>query len=140
MKPGRELDAMVAEKVMGLRPKQCKLHPGNTRCGVQSFEIEGKTIFQEWGCLYCLRYSKKRIDPARELKPYSTDIAAAWEVVEKLQERGTLTVSSARGGSVGELKTFAWCVEIHGPEVEEWGDTAPHAICLAALKAVGALE
>lgn len=61
---------------------------------------------------------------------YSTDIAAGWRVVEKL------------GLSVlyDEL-TKRWQarkhVSVYDETASKWCDTAPRAICLAALKAVG---
>lgn len=107
MKPGRYLDAMVAEKVMGWR------HDPGT--------YEG---------------SRYLLDPAgaRSAIPnYSTDIAAAWEVVEKLKgATAHFQLQSIPGG---------WSTRIFrvpaGLSNEEIADTAPMAICLAALKAVG---
>lgn len=59
---------------------------------------------------------------------YSTHIAAAWDVLEKVQEIGCLQNS---GG-------FGWRCEIcatypGGPECAGEADTAPLAICRAAL-------
>ena len=86
MEPGRELDALVAKKVMGW--------------------------FEVW-------------------KPFSpsTDISAAWEVVEKLQ--GTYWVrmnSMMKDHSCGVGKPdMRW---------EYYGNSMPEAICKAALLAV----
>lgn len=99
MNAGRELDALVANKVTGFTPTS------TTNC----------------------RY---------DYPPYSTDIAAAWEVVEKM------------GGEVGSpgdgpyQRKDKWAAFIPCPGKDNggkwgYGDTAPHAICLAALKAVG---
>jgi Phage ABA sandwich domain len=65
---------------------------------------------------------------------YSTDIADAWQVVEKLREQGfPLHIQCLQNpqnpyGVAGyhDLRTDAWI----------WADTAPLAICRAALKAV----
>ena len=65
------------------------------------------------------------------LKPYSSDIAAAWEVLEKMEERG-----------------YVWRMDtclvgfspIEGPPVLHRHSVrhgVPEAICRAALKAVG---
>ena len=121
MNPGKELDVLVAEKVMGLYSI------------VRDFDL-----------------------PASEREPtalpYSTDIGAAWGVVEKLgQERIPKRVIS------GEVQKY--CLWLHqdidGTFVAHFSPdenmkmsisagfptgsntTAPHAICLAALKAVG---
>ena len=68
----------------------------------------------------------------REVAPYSTSIAAAWEVVEKMRESVSLEI---------EYQLFAnedgtWDVAF-GIEAFQSATTAPHAICLAALAAVG---
>ena len=62
---------------------------------------------------------------------YSTDIAAAWEVVEALIGLGyaNWTMDFARGG-------YTLYAESGGSRGEGASTTAPHAICLAALKAV----
>ncbi len=99
MKPGKELDRLVAEKVMDYY---------------------------------------KNFDNILSPPKYSTDIAAAWEVVEKLAEdtHGGFALNQLRfphrQGIRGYLTSFYG--ETH---VEATADTAPHAICLAALKAVG---
>jgi hypothetical protein len=98
MKPGRELDLLVAEKVMGdtiIRREQ-----------------DNEIIS------YC--------------KPYSTDIAAAWEVVEKMKEENILEIHVLRQSGV---EIFFY--DLEGDRRRIIADTAPHAICLAALKAKG---
>jgi hypothetical protein len=79
-----------------------------------------------------------------ELPPYSTDIAAAWEVVEKLKTlRDDLKIELSSGSEHPNEWEVAvsWYEQpedgIHGPFYFT-APTAPHAICLAALKAVGA--
>jgi hypothetical protein len=120
---GRELDALVAEKVMGWR---CRgLHPIHE----------------------CPVFATGRADT---LAPhFSTDIAAAWQVVEKMGADGwnvSLYVHRGEHGGCGCSITCPYgpC-EKHGNAVETWhgvedvrGATVPLAICLAALKAVGA--
>lgn len=68
-------------------------------------------------------------------KPYSTDISAAWEVVEKFNG---YTVVKNDENLDDEIR--------YGSRIEHNGryyfcgmqsKSAPHAICLAALKAVG---
>ncbi len=85
LEAGRDLDALVAEKVMGET------------------------------CLFTA--------PA-----YSTDIAAAWQVVDKLHALSFYL----EVGSAGWMARFA---NISATEAS--AATAPLAICLAALKAVG---
>lgn len=69
---------------------------------------------------------------------YSTDIVAAWQVVEKMRYNGwTLSLDN-------ECAFDCWSVifEASGEMDEEWGEfranaPAPLAICRAALKATG---
>jgi len=74
-------------------------------------------------------------NPARRAAPCdwspSTDIAAAWEVVEKLDD-GNLIFSLLRYGA-GWRVGFMDDGNMRGSAS---GDTAPLAICRAALKAV----
>lgn len=108
MATGRELDALVAEKVMG--------------CGGGEY---GENC-QRTDCSH--------------VRDYSTSIAAAWEVVARL-ERVPIGLSSRMGDSWRLVKTFHGPMRldvmtpggiVEGPEA----DTAPLAICRAALKAV----
>ena len=110
-KPSRRLDALVAEKVFG-----CNSEFGGTgawcRCenGPHS-----KTL-------------------GLTLPYYSTSIEAAWEVVEKI---GPIRTSSCTHDC---FSLTHW----PGEWEAEWGDigayskhSAPHAICLAALRSTG---
>lgn len=132
MSPGRELDALIAEKVMGLNV-------------IEEWVFETRSAAcpdGNYGCLV-MHYEQVPIKP----KSYSTAISAAWEVVEKLSS-GDL---SGYGNRPIELclknytKHPVWCEfwltdDNAGDDESVWiaqGETAPHAICLAALKAVG---
>ena len=100
MKPGAELDALVAEKVMKVAPLNA-------------------------APLNMPRYPH-----------YSTNIAAAWEVVNHLiqyEGTGLFNIEAASGPSVC-ARFGPWPVK-----EQEWryAESAPHAICLAALKACG---
>jgi len=117
MKPGRDLDILVAEKVMGWT--SCKDSP--------------------WWYM--------EIRP--EVPAYSGSIIDAWEIAEKLH----MTVHTpnapyacgeyANGGNWEneEEKYKAECCRHGAPEwsdtVVAHGLTAPHAICMTALKAMG---
>jgi hypothetical protein len=113
VRPGRELDALVAEKVIGLKPFQKRWVQG-----IHSGYV------QAW-----LDSDDKEIYPYT-LPEYSTSIDAAWEVVERI------------GGDFVLHRKTAWeCIFFlgRGKYFQDRADTAPHSICLAALKAVGAL-
>ena len=119
LQAGRELDALVAEKVMGSASHARASH-----------DVPGLT------CSLCREAAL----------PYSTSIAAAWEVVEKLSDKWEMnlrTILPARD-YVCEFKLVVknkCIVDAQHPFEHVWNnpvDTAPLAICLAALKAVGA--
>lgn len=103
---GRAMDALVAEKVMGLH-----------RSMEQGL---GEDVYEEWrnaeGC---------RVRPYGTLPNYSTDIAAAWEVVEKLAK----PLKVVWTGKV-------WVCAVFEEEYSHEADTAPLAICRAALSRV----
>lgn len=125
MTPGRPLDALVAEKVMGL----------------QDF-----TASLLWKGELLVRRSKD--DAYMPLPCYSTDISAAWMVVEKMKEikpgwAETIDEDRTRLVLSWEIKEKKWeagwaaADEIYLREWGALGETAPHAICLVALKACG---
>ncbi len=103
----RELDALVAKKVMGL-------------------DVGG-------GCSH-------EFDVCLCFPGYSTNIDAAWMVVEKITGNG----SSGNFDIVGPGEINKWCVHFYVhkgavsyPSGSVIDVSAPRAICLAALKAVG---
>lgn len=64
----------------------------------------------------------------------STNIAHAWEVVEKLKTTHSIDIWTYEGEEPGyQVDITGWDI----PYISEHAPTAPHAICLAALKAVG---
>ena len=99
MQAGRELDALVAEKVMGWTA------------------IKGDLGSMPDGRIYV------------EVPYYSTAIAAAWGVVEKCKYE--VWIRCLHGSC--EVRVVDCGHEITRVDA----DTAPLAICLAALKAVG---
>jgi hypothetical protein len=135
---GRDLDALVAERVFGCK---VKWPPSIQEPGISQTEYERRRNLAqepECGCSPLNADHETLDDEYQSSTPhYSTDIAAAWQIVEKLRERGhsVSVFSGATGGG--------HYVELHG--VAGWhgpikGDSAPHAICLAALAALRATE
>lgn len=140
LEAGRELDALIAEKVMGCKPRLLR---------------RADTVPDYCGCE---TRQHARSDDDSRIAEYSTDIAAAWEVVKKLGEFrdgpnklykpvirleyyehdgiATVTVGRCKGimGDATDISAEVW--EEHG---EANADQAMAlAICRAALKAVGA--
>ncbi|MBA5872012.1 MAG: hypothetical protein GDA68_18745 [Nitrospira sp. CR2.1] len=133
MKAGRELDALIAEKVMGWKPRQSKHGYWNLDGpnGEHFTDIDRRD--------YTAQYDKEtgqKVQQAPwweyfwdEIPFYSTDIAAAWEVVEKADLWSLY-------GSIGD-GPYRACIQFEDREGLMTADTAPLAICLAALKAKG---
>lgn len=135
MKAGRELDAEIAEKVMGL-PVQWREVRRVASAGGNYRELVGTPH-------------------------YSTDIAAAWEVVNAMIVRGYSIIMHSKDALVSdEFGIFAkdwkagfedWrailpenmnkdCEFPHLPSGGAGGETLPLAICLAALASLKAVE
>lgn len=130
MKPGRELDALVAEKVMGLVVDldNSKYFDGTqVATRKEDFGAIGEAV-QTISGVYHPRLSWP-------LPHYSTDIAAAWEVVERLSAENWI-FDLLEGAHEGASPWRAHFMR-EGERSNGYGDSAPHAICLAALKAVG---
>lgn len=121
----REIDALVAEKVMGWKCHRCiegKYHP------IGEHEWFRMTIHQ--------RASGDRpIKDCDHFLAYSSDISAAWEVVEKMKDDGfyCVTLVSYKDAHHCTIEGADTTVAAH---VED-APTAPIALCLASLRAVG---
>lgn len=136
LEAGRELDALVAEKIFGSLWRAYR-SDDEEKSVIRLFapsradyceEIQYKN---QWGTssgFYPTDYP--------DLPAYSTDIAAAWEVVEKVGT-GWLYLSLLQDS---DKVAGYWRAAFHRlketPQLVD-ADTAPLAICLAALKAVG---
>ena len=119
MEPGRELDAVVSG-LIGLDPSdwpwECYVEKHSTDEGV-------------W-CYCCVMNVREgdRVPP-----PYSTDIAAAWDMLDA-------PVFAGHHFEVGRAfnlqgRAVGWYARVANGPIQK-SSTAPHAICLAALKAV----
>jgi len=117
MKPGKELDGLVAEKIMGWTYVR--------------FPDGAMPKTKHWH-----DHTSKFVGPCPY---YSTDIAAAFQVVEKLREHLHLVRMEDGRWLVGHDNTEGYITEgivdmrLFRSAV---ADTLPHAICLAALRVV----
>lgn len=128
MKPGRELDALVAEKVMGwLKGKRTYISP---------YGPEHNYDFEQW-------INEDEIE--KELPAYSTNILAAWEVIEHLKDNRRIFYCIEQHPFAEEPTVWLFDADkvpegmVIADHAAKWNVTAatiPHAICLAALKAV----
>jgi hypothetical protein len=125
MKIGRELDALVAEKILGCKVgRHARLR---TDAGEPDYicECDGYPHQHPW------------IDDTRYLPDYSSDMSAAWEIIEKLKERFDGQFSFSGGEWTFLLGTLDAGGDLQNGAVYASSASAPHAICLAALKALG---
>ena len=116
--PGSVLDALVAEKVLGWHrwdPPQSILHHG-----LQWYWTDGEAQEDSQGISLPSERAKNTWHP-------STSIAAAWDVVEKIVQEYRWCDLTFNG--------TAWECQINLEKCI--APSAPLAICLAALKAVG---
>lgn len=124
---GRELDAAIAEKVMGLEWRPWKPYAAPQGW----FPKDAPECNERTGDDLAIDADGYLPD----LPMYSYDITEAWEVVEKARQLVSLEVEFALYANEDSTWDAAF-----GMEGGVKADTAPHAICLAALKAVGASE
>jgi hypothetical protein len=143
MDAGRELDALVAERVMGWRKRVSADHTNSPIKALRDF-----------GVIYAWK-DRAGKEMGLDVPAYSTDIAAAWQVVVhihnsitnkaddgKRRDLNYLTLSvlsrygaTAASFDLDELPTD-WFEDIDAYPFAARGDTAAHAICLAALRTV----
>ena len=133
----RERDALVAEKVMGW-----VIDPG--ACHDDPTEIHTAFLFDpaQYPDAYPSVSHGLRPERSDQFVPhYTTQIARAWEVVEKMQSMNhqqDIHIQCLHG-----KWDVSMCHFERNEEQMEWGDwtinapTAPEAICKAALRAVG---
>jgi hypothetical protein len=110
MKAGRELDLLVAKHVMGY------------------FKIKS-LIPDEPNKVF---YPELQMKDGELVPHYSTDIKDAWEIVEKLRKDWTMEIRQVRNGTL-DVTFYNYDAKHKSRNI----DTAPLAICLAALKAKG---
>lgn len=135
MKPGREMDALVARTVLGLEPKWVASEPWVSTSGPSVLDFYcnfGGAVYtadRDW-----LVDDYWLPDCRRRLPDYSTDIAAAWKVVENILRESEVYVCS--GVVVNGESGWRATVESELGLWEADAPTAPEAICKAALMAV----
>ncbi len=110
----RDIDALVAEHVM---------------------EIDGGVRHTNDYAVFEARPDDPVTGEWVSIRHYSTQISAAWEVVEKVERRGAHFMLE----STGKKGANTWCAQFDPGEAVS-ADTAPLAICLSALMSVNALS
>lgn len=124
----RSIDALIAEHVMGW--KLCFYDTGKYASTPDDYENASSNDGWLWE-------GRTDIDlEAWQFRP-TTSIADAWLVVEKMKEKGLHCDIVVRvNGHYGCEFEDRYCIGEHDTLYSE-GDTAPMAICLSALKALG---
>ncbi len=138
-----ELDREVAEKVMGWKPVH--LITGDDHywlCRPEAYEDMRVPIVMKDGKQGKCYLNSERLPNlayALAVPKFSTDISAAWQVVEKM---GISVIASEDGWYAGVTKDVIHTCDNAGHEAKEvqahfvLADTAPLAICRAALSAL----
>lgn len=114
MKAGRELDALVAEKVMGHKVKMWN-------------DVRVRKIQVDIPLMQVGEFEHEHIPR------YSSIIADAWQVVEKLSSQGSGVEIYQDVDCPCECTLYMR----NGKNIYQKADTAQLAICLAAIKAAG---
>lgn len=126
--PGRELDAEVAAKVMGWTSVWSNLR-----------DLPPKKVGGKFFARVLLTDDPEELEwvgvapsgqRSEEIPPYSTNLAAAWLVVEAMQKYDC-DFSLEKAGA-------AWYADFRINTDVPAGTSAPHAICLAALQSLAA--
>jgi Phage ABA sandwich domain len=133
MKAGRELDALIAEKVLGCQMYTVKRHDGvviRYRCDCAKGTPEAPL------------HSDDFIE--HTIKLYSSDVCAAWELVEAMRKLKLKIILETSGSEYScivsrTIQDKAAKGYYHG-YVMAYGDTAPLTICRAALCALAGEE
>ncbi|GAI80038.1 unnamed protein product [marine sediment metagenome] len=135
MEAGEELDRLVATEVMG------EPVPEFTPENALDLQLAGSPVKSPKGNWLCLcRYGEGDIPTWRPL-PYSTDISAAWLVVEKLAEgwerdHEPISIEVMYDCGAYEAKIETWNdgkIDWNEPILSGSYNKAPEAICKAAL-------
>lgn len=129
---GRDLDKVVAEKIMGWTEIVDKLYLGTIRMvGIPPDE----RLFKSFDGLYAI-------------PNYSTSLSDAWEVVEEIMKRKDQFILNKGKYNEHEVDVFdisyrgkdCFASLVYGYAGQIFaivkGETAPHAICLVALDAM----
>ncbi len=122
----RELDALIAEHVMGWTKRISADHTGSPIKALRAI-----------GVIYAWKDAKKK-EQGLDVPRYSTDIAAAWMVVDRMRthvpDYRALRMESVPLGYTVAFYSHKNPLNRVGAFVA--AETAPLAICLAALKAL----
>ncbi len=133
LKPGRELDELVAQKVMELSVSPERQREYERL--LAKHEEDMKVYRAAWD-VYGSELAGPPTPPKKPritFPPYSTDMSAAWQIVEKLGPKFWF-------GLGDDTDDDKWNANFYNKSQHFSAfhcDTAQYAICMAALQAVG---
>jgi hypothetical protein len=113
IQPGRKLDILVAQNVMGWKYEPKYVHNWS--------RPDDRGLYQ-------------RCDES-DIPKYSTDMGKAWEIVEHL--KNSKTPFRMMENLTSDPKFPCWAAAFDNYAAEDDAISAPHALCLAALIAMG---
>lgn len=120
MKPGKDLDIIIAEQVLGWEKRPADAYYNDTTDA--GWRNPDDHVFYHKG----------------NLPEFSNEIEAAWEIIKKLEKHPDFVHWQIRQdeGSINGNKKYCAniCISIHSSY--SWSETVPHAICLSALEAL----
>lgn len=125
MPAGSEMDALIAEKVMGMelaRPLGEHFVSHDMAIDAGDMMLEGQSMGVEWEYM--------------QPPPFSSDISAAWKVVEKMRELYDVVIDLDSDLVSCKLLNYVESGDYRTLVVEQIYKSAPLAICRAALLAV----
>lgn len=128
----RELDAAVAEKVMGWRLTWLDRSYHSAGEGWSQRPVDSKSECRHDPIAYWTDAKDRSLNEVSEWEP-SSDISDAVEVVEKMREQGW---SFACTLYEGKLPYASFCKRTAASSRNAEASTLPEAICRAALEAV----
>ena len=142
MQSGREINELIAVHVMGL------IHyvGDEVPSGHAHYYLKPEEIPEVWLKELPNRDFERYCKQCGDMPDWSGDIAAAWEVVEKMRENGWHTRIDVllEGRYMAEIYCNYGPCEKHGNGTRSWhggeaeANSTPLAICRASLKALGA--
>lgn len=136
---GRDLDALIAEKVMGWTwRKNTKVRSG----GLPDFAAGTRTLSPDDDCGMLKRATGNEpisVGLMRRVPYYSSNIADAWSVVAKMRKQDFSLDMQISSGPMNSCRVQFWPNDCADEDGIVFADHAPEAICRAALAAIGEL-
>jgi|SRR5579859_399273 len=130
-----ERDKLIAEKITGWQSKECNPEPKQMVVRMLDSKSYG------YACYKCGSHGRVEKGYYRhlELTPrYSTDLNAAWQILEAGNEAGNFFGYSVTGTNMPNNEMVYICrLNIYGQTTEAAADTPQDAICVAVLRVHG---